>query len=222
MVGLQEVCETIGSPGDNFAKQLATLLTAKTGQTWTYRFAMTHVGWGIYNEGIGFLARQSELVADGSQSLPQGSGPFPRKVIWARVQTSRSPLLLYSTHLTISSVWQDRQAQAAAIAALAKTHQTTYPGVPQIVVGDFNDKPWTGPIQTMVAGPPAFVDTWKYKHPSDNGFTISSDNPQDRIDYVFVTQASLKAVNTMEIVFKSQFQGVWLSDHLGLFADVSF
>ena len=219
-VGLQEVCQGTSSGGsDNFAKTVAAEIKALTGQDWEYRFAKTHLAWSTWDEGVGLLAPKGSFKASGEQSLPKGGGSFPRKVIWARIGTSRGELYLYSTHLTISSNPADREAQAKAIVTLVASHATS---LPQVVVGDFNDWYASAAVTAMKQGLPAFTESWGTKHPgpSNPGLTCCHPSFGARIDYVFVKSATLKSLGTVALAFDTAYSGQILSDHKGLF--VSF
>ena len=218
-VAMQEVCQTAGKGGaDNFAKLLIKELKAATGQDWEHRFAKTHLAWSTYDEGLGLLARKGTFAASGEQSLPN-VGSFPRKVIWGKISTPRGAFYLYSTHLTISSNPNHRKQQAQAIVALANKHSAA--NLPQVVMGDFNDWYASGAVNAMKQGPPAFTEAWGTKHPgaAKPGLTCCTPNFKSRIDYVFISSKQLNSLHRVELAFDKQHQGVWLSDHRGLFAE---
>jgi endonuclease/exonuclease/phosphatase family metal-dependent hydrolase len=220
-VGLQEVCQGTSSGGsDNFAKTVAAEIKALTGQDWEYKFAKTHVAWSTWDEGVGLLAPKGSFKASGEQTLPKGGGSFPRKVIWARIGTTRGDFYLYSTHLTISSNPADREAQAKAIVTLAASHATS---LPQVVVGDFNDWYASAAVNAMKKGPPVFTESWGTKHPGSTtpGLTCCHPSFGSRIDYVFVKSTSLKSLDTMQLAFDKAYSGQVLSDHKGLFLSFS-
>lgn len=220
-VGLQEVCQSLGSGGsDNFAQTLALELQALTGQAWEQRFAKTHVSWSAYDEGLAVLVPKGQVLDWGEQALPQGQGPFPRKVIWARVGTAGGPFYLYSTHLTISSDPLDREAQAKAILALASQAG----GAPRIVVGDFNDGYGSAAVSAMKGGPPAFTESWGAKHPGSTspGLTCCYPSFGSRIDYIFVESSALTSLDQVELAFDQPYQGLPLSDHRGLWVQVTY
>ena len=221
-VGLQEVCQSLGSGGsDNFAQTLAAELQALTGQAWEQRFAKTHVSWSAYDEGLGLLAPKGRVLDWGEQGLPQGQGPFPRKVIWARVGTASGAFYLYSTHLTISADPLDREAQAKAILALASQQATS---LPQLVVGDFNDWYGSAAVTAMKSGPPAFTEAWGAKYPgsASPGLTCCYPSFGSRIDYVFVKSGALTSLDQVELAFDQPYQGAPLSDHRGLFVQLTY
>jgi endonuclease/exonuclease/phosphatase family metal-dependent hydrolase len=217
-MALQEICETVGSPGDNMGGKLTAALKTTTGVDWEVHWAQTHVSWsGKYNEGIGVIARKGAFLSFGEQSLTKGDD-FQRKVFWGKISTARGAFYLYSTHLTISSVWQQRLQQVKDILAVVNTHLPD--NLPQIVAGDFNDKDWSGPLQAMVAGPPAFTDAMKAKHPTNTPGSFGCPNPPsaDRIDFLMIRTAALKSLSTVEQLAQ-QYQGICLSDHVGLWAE---
>jgi endonuclease/exonuclease/phosphatase family metal-dependent hydrolase len=238
-VAFQELCQAVGSNGsDNFAGTIGAELKALTGEEWEYRWIKASIAWNTstfpgYEEGVGVVARKGAFLQSGTHPLPQGSGPFPRIMVWGQVGTPRGSFFLYSIHLTTSSVWQDRQAQVKE--ALVVVNQHLSAGLPQIVAGDFNDKYCSGPITALESGTPAFTNAWKSKYPtkmcSDSlcgggscsgtacGCTIDSSNPTSCIDYIFIRSASLKTVNQAQVVFDQKYNGAYLSDHLGLFAE---
>jgi len=122
-----------------------------------------------------------------------------------------------STHVTISPDWTERVKQVQSILGVVNGHVSD--GLPQIVAGDFNDKDWSGPVQAMEAGPPAFTDAWAAKNPQQPGNTIGCPAPSERIDYIFVRTASLKSLSKVELL-EAQYQGACLSDHVGVFAEL--
>jgi len=221
VVGLQEVCQTASSPADNFAQAIVVELKALSGKDWQTTFTKTHLSWTTYDEGVGLLAPKGTIVSSGEVSLPQGQGPFPRKVVWARLATSRGGIYVYNTHLTISSDPDDRLSQVTAILALVNQHLGA--NLPQVVVGDFNDWYGSSAVSQMKSGPPAFTEAWGTKHPgsTDPGLTCCYPTFQYRIDYVFVRSAALSSLDQVELAFDQPYSAVQLSDHRGLFVEFS-
>lgn len=217
VIGLQEVCQTQGQ-SDNFAQTLIDALKKETARDWEYRFTATHVAWNQYDEGLAIVAPKGAFKDHGEHALPKGSGLFPRKVLWAQIEIDGREALLYNTHLTISKTWQDRVAQVQSLLGFARTHDAR--ALPRFVVGDFNDVSWYTAVKTMIAGPPAFVDSWASAHPGQDGFTIGSASPDRRIDYIFVEQGAVSSLARVELAFTQPYQGVWMSDHRGLFVEV--
>lgn len=213
VVGLQEVCRTLGQD-DDFAKRLVAALAAR-GRVFEARWVPTHVGWNQYDEGIGVLVREGWLVDVGELALPQGQGPFPRKALWTKLRTPSGEAHFYVTHLSHVD-WQSREAQARALVA----HADARARVPQVVVGDFNDEDWTAPVKCLTAAGHCtalpFVDAWAQARPFDPGETFTSTHPTTRIDYVFA-RGGLRAARA-ERLFTQPEDGLWASDHHGVFA----
>ena len=218
-VGIQEMCQTANKGGaDHFGKTLTAELKAATGQDWEYRWAKTHLAWSTYDEGVGVIARKGQIKAWGEKKLYKpGSAGFQRKVIWAKVATSRGAFYIYSTHLGITSS-SDRTKQAQGIRDLIKQHATK---LPQIAVGDFNDFYGSGAVTTIKNGPPAFIDAWGTKHPgsSNPGLTCCGATPKSRIDFILIKKDALSSLTKVTLAFDVKYQGVSLSDHRGVFAE---
>jgi endonuclease/exonuclease/phosphatase family metal-dependent hydrolase len=215
-LALQEVCETPGTAGtkanDNFAETVAREITTLAKEPWIARYRRTHRAWNKYDEGLAILAPAKWLTNWGSRELPQGSGPFPRVVVWGRLSVP-VPIFFYNVHLTTSHAWTDRVDQVKATLALVREHQE--PNITQVVLGDFNDKHWTGPLQAIKEGPPSFIDAWDTLHPGDFGFTFPYPNLADRIDYIFVNPAKNIYITEVERAFPG------VSDHMGLRATLT-
>jgi endonuclease/exonuclease/phosphatase family metal-dependent hydrolase len=218
-IGLEEVCETLtGGGADNSALVVAQNLTALTGQDWDHTFVKTHLAWSnMFQEGVSVVAKKGQISDQGEHELPYQDG-LRRVLGWAKVTTDRGAFQLYVTHLSISSNNQDRIDEVNEI--LKTVSPFVASGLPQVVVGDFNSTPDTQAIATMIAGPPAFTDSWAKMNPGQMGYTIDSTNPHARIDYIFVNSSALKALNKVEIAFNQQYMGVWMSDHFGIAAEL--
>ena len=216
-LAVQEVCETIATPSDNMANRLLAAAKAATGVDWELKWTVTHQSWSSkYNEGIGILAKKGSILAFGEQALYKAPDDFARKVIWAKVSTPRGVYYHYSTHLTISSDWNNRLKQAQDVMKVVNTHLAD--NLPQVVCGDFNDKDWSGPVQAITNGPPAMTDAMKSVYPTSTPGSIGCPNPGDRIDFIMIRSGALKSISKVEQLAK-QYQGICLSDHVGLWSE---
>ena len=216
-LGLQEVCQTAGKGGsDHMGKQLCAELKKITGQDWEYRWTKTHLAWNTHDEGLGVLARKGQIKAWGEKKLYKAGG-FQRKVIWAKVATSRGAFYLFSTHLGITSSG-DRGKQAADIVGLVSQQASQ---LPVVIVGDFNDFYGSAAVNNVKNGPPQFIDAWGTKHPGSAkpGLTCCWPNFKSRIDYIFHKKATLANLAKVELAFEVPHKGVPLSDHKGVFSE---
>jgi endonuclease/exonuclease/phosphatase (EEP) superfamily protein YafD len=121
----------------------------------------------------------------------------------AKVQTPEGPLTFCSVHLDHRKPEDDRLASIDAIKRMFVVHFH-----PTIVAGDFNAKPDSETYKKMMEG---FYDSWRSKR---GGFTIPSDKPRSRIDYVW--SRGWLAPRTKRVL-KSD-----ASDHLPLILDLQF
>jgi endonuclease/exonuclease/phosphatase family metal-dependent hydrolase len=134
--------------------------------------------------------------------LPRYEGHEQRGLLRARVVVRGVPLLVYNTHLQHNDA-AERLEQAAAIKSLIGTPEESV-----ILLGDLNATPDAPEIETLVED---LVDVWEQAGIGD-GYTIPSEDPNRRIDYVLTSQdvvARFAAVVTSDA-----------SDHLPVHADV--
>lgn len=86
----------------------------------------------------------------------------------------------------------------------------------KILVGDLNAVPTaSAPILLAKSG---LVDVWPSVNPTLPGYTHPSNAPSSRIDYVWVTPSTASRVQLINVTCtQPNAQGVYASDHLGLF-----
>lgn len=119
-----------------------------------------------------------------------------------------------------------RQRQAHEVTAIEARHRTSLPAV---VAGDLNAAPDAPSIRHLSS---RFTDAWAVAGAGD-GHTWTVDNPlaakeiarllgdpahRRRIDYVLTGPAA--RVRSASLVGSRPVDGVWLSDHFGVLADV--
>jgi len=106
---------------------------------------------------------------------------------------------------------------------------------PAILLGDFNTDPESAEIrylkglQSLQGGSAYWCDAWDQAGDGSKGTTWSRSNnfaawaplPNRRIDYIFVAQPRLDGASTIDecsVVCNERADGVWPSDHFGVFA----
>jgi endonuclease/exonuclease/phosphatase family metal-dependent hydrolase len=119
-----------------------------------------------------------------------------------------------------------RRQQAAEVAALDRRHRGT---LPTVVAGDLNAAPDSDSVRFLAA---RYSDAWAAAG-AGPGHTWSVDNPlaaaeiaaligdpdhRRRIDYVFAGPGA--RVRSARLVADRPVDGVWLSDHAGVLADL--
>jgi endonuclease/exonuclease/phosphatase family metal-dependent hydrolase len=110
-------------------------------------------------------------------------------------------------------------------------------GFPVVLVGDFNTEPESDEIRYLrglhsISGTSAFFcDAWERASDGSAGATWTTRNPYSaawglpdrRIDYIFIGSPGITgagAVRRCEVVCNVPVDGVWPSDHFGVFAEI--
>ncbi len=220
LIGLQEVIEPGGNL-DHRAKRLADSLFARTGLKYDFVYQQTHFSWNQWFEGIAILTPHIILDSE-ARALP--SGLFPRAVVWLRALTPAGIVNYFDTHLSFSNQEPVRIEQVAAIREFVVEKSADGAAVANIVVGDFNAIPDSPPILNMTnpAGGGIFIDTWAEANPGDPGFTVPSDNPDARIDYIFVRDdAAATVLSSVQVFEQSDDNGIFPSDHIGVMTELA-
>lgn len=134
-----------------------------------------------------------------------------------------------------------REAQVVPLCEMALRRRPTG-GFPPIVVGDFNAEPESTEIR-YVKGLASlhdrsvmFYDAWEIAGDGGPGYTWSNRNafaaialePERRIDYIFTgypirdgDEYGYGKVTTCRVVCDDEDDGVWPSDHFGVYAELS-
>ncbi len=132
---------------------------------------------------------------------------------------------------------REQQALRAARAVESRAGR----GVHAVVLGDFDATPdaasvafWRG-RRSLDGVSVCYQDAWETLHPTDPGFTFSTENPlvragevatavSRRIDYVLVRadrHGPTLAVTACRRVLDDPVDGAWASDHFGVVADLA-
>lgn len=133
-----------------------------------------------------------------------------------------------------------REQQAVAAARFIDDLMVDRPMVPVVLLGDFDAGPetasirfWTG-RQSLSGTSVRYESAWETRHPGEPGHTFTPRNPLvrggempletgRRIDHIMVRSGShgpaLEVVDC-RIVFDEPVNGVWPSDHFGVFAEL--
>jgi len=217
LICLQEIVETPGYQGiDNRVKILADSLFERTGIGYDFRWERTHFSWSVFDEGIAILTPHVILDND-FVDLPQGL--FPRKCLWGKILTPSGIVNLFDTHLSFGSQEETRIEQVRALKEFItqKSHENY--SVANILCGDFNSIPYSPPINLLTSEDSlgvVYVDSWKEINPGDPGYSMTSDNPTARIDYIFLKNDSDSEILTSEQVFNNPNEDeIFPSDHIG-------
>lgn len=210
LVALQEDCcvEVHGQ-----AAELAEALTARLSTEYHHAWAGTHevkMSGHVFREGVSVLSRhriERQRVLD----LP--SAMFARKAVVVDVTVDGRPLRFTSTHLDFG-VENEPVRSADARLFLDDLPEDGE----AILAGDLNATPETRAIGILHGG---LVDLWTAAHPDEDGFTFPANAPDRRIDYLFATSTLARGLQDSWLIAENDGE-VWLSDHLGLAARMTW
>jgi endonuclease/exonuclease/phosphatase family metal-dependent hydrolase len=174
-------------------------------------------------------------------ALPDRGDGETRAALTCHVEAPFGAVAFTSTHLNWKLHQSDtRQAQVRVLAEHVLRHRPR-DGFPPIVVGDFNAEPDSDEIRflcglhTIDDVSVHFRDCWRVvaqRHRSaEPGVTWSNDNaytgrafePDRRLDYIFVGYPDRRGFGfplVCRVVCDQPRDGVWPSDHFGVYAEL--
>jgi endonuclease/exonuclease/phosphatase family metal-dependent hydrolase len=213
VVALQEVVQEDEDP--SLAEQLAGL----TGYEWFWQY--TYTVPLLFNEGIAVLSRWPIVWTDATTLPHLDLVIFTRQVLGARVDSPHGEIQIFCSHMTTDSDASKKADQALAVYEFIQANPSTRAG---FLAGDLNAEPDTLAMRFFrgeaehegVTG--NLIDAWAAINPGQDGFTIPSNAPDRRIDYVYVIPgtSTSASVDSCEIMFAEQVDGLYASDHLGV------
>jgi endonuclease/exonuclease/phosphatase family metal-dependent hydrolase len=171
-------------------------------------------------------------------SLPEDGSGERRIALGATIDSPYGPIGFTSTHLN----WKlhhgaVRERQVIALCDWVRGRRPRE-GFPPILVGDFNAEPDSAEVryvcglQSLEGRSVHFRDAWRHAGDGDYGLTWSNRNsyaspwfePERRIDYIFVgspqAPSGIGNVESCRVVCNDAVDGVWPSDHFGVFAEL--
>jgi endonuclease/exonuclease/phosphatase family metal-dependent hydrolase len=230
VIALQEV-RSIPGRLPNQAETLARAL----GYDMTFGSAArpgAHEDWGLA------LLSKRAIVDRAAMDLPEAEESERRILLSAQVESDLGPVWVHTTHLNYRlQDGEQREEQVMAIDVALGGHGGDRP---QILMGDFNARPesdeirWLRGLTTLNGRRTCFQDSWDRVNTGQPGWTWASANRQTaplhfleldrRIDYIFVTPERRDGrgrVHDCRLAFEQpDAQGVFASDHFGLYADI--
>jgi endonuclease/exonuclease/phosphatase family metal-dependent hydrolase len=177
------------------------------------------------------ILSRSELI------LPNVEGNETRAALYCTVESPIGLVRFGCTHLN----WKVDQGaiRERQVVAVVNHLMSDFVSIdfPPILVGDFNAVPESAEIrylkglQSLDGNSVYLRDAWSYAGDGSEGLTWSRRNPyviqwldpDRRIDYIFVglpQPDGLGEILSCKIVCASEREGVWLSDHFGVYAEL--
>jgi endonuclease/exonuclease/phosphatase family metal-dependent hydrolase len=219
IIGLQEINESLNSGGtDNQAKVIADSLSSYFGITYYYYYSQTHLSWNNqFKEFIGIISKYPVEQQGFYQLVP---GAFPRKVVWNLIDTPLGKINFFNTHFDYQSV-SVRLQQATQTINYITQQESQYQSIATLLTGDFNDTPGTSPINYILNA--NFWDSFAEANPGVPGYTVPSNAPTSKIDYVFYKYTGQLLIDSSRIIMDQPYSGnSYCSDHLGVMTTFSF
>jgi endonuclease/exonuclease/phosphatase family metal-dependent hydrolase len=218
VVAMQEVIKDGAEP--SFAEQLGTL----TGYEWIWEYTFTVPT--LFDEGLGILSRWPVVWSDSAELRHLDLIIFRRRVLGARVQSPHGEIQLFCSHMTTDSAESVEADQAVDVYQFMQANPSPRAG---FFAGDLNSEPHKLAMRFFrgeashegVTG--TLTDSWMTANPNDDGFTMSSSNPEKRIDYIYLVPGTEKSadVDSCELMFTEQVGGLYASDHIGILCEYS-
>ncbi len=200
LVALQEVDQGVARTQ---RRDLPAELAALTGLTCVFSNNY-HFQGGFYGNAVlsrlpilGWTNRHYRMVRPGEQ----------RGLLQVTVAVGKQRLRFCATHIDYRPDDTERTQNVAEIREVVEAE----PGVPTVLVGDFNDRPDSRVHRAMKEFAP---DAWELGGHGD-GFTIPAGQPNRRIDYFFLTPTDRFRVLKVEVVDEPV-----ASDHRPVWAEV--
>jgi endonuclease/exonuclease/phosphatase family metal-dependent hydrolase len=218
IIAFQEVVQTPGTGGiDNRARVIAESLFVRTGIGYELLFERTHTSWNVFDEGIAILTPH---IIQENDFLDLPAGLFPRKVLQAQILTPSGIVNLFNTHLSFGNQEPVRINQVKAIKGFIQDKSQQGNAVINLLCGDFNDIPNSPPILLLTetdSNGVRYLDSWNEINPGDPGFTIPSDAPDARIDYIFLKESERDSINDSYLILDEPNENnIFPSDHIGI------
>ena len=215
IIGLQEINESL-NVSDNQCQQIAHALSEHFNITYTCYQQFTHLSWdNQFREFIGIITKYP-VIDSGYHQL--ATGVFPRKVVWNYIDTPMGMVHFFNTHLSFNSP-SVRLEQAGQIIAYINQVITADPASAVLLTGDFNDTPEALSVQ-LITNPESdttFIDSYALTNPGMAGYTVPSNAPDSRIDYIFSGNISSLTADTSFVVSDSAIiPNLYSSDHLAV------
>ena len=219
IIGLQEINESLNGGGaDNQAMLIADSLSSYFGIIYYYYYSQTHLSWNNqFKEFIGIISKYPVEQQGFYQLVP---GAFPRKVVWNLINTPLGKINFFNTHFDYQSS-SVRLQQATQTINYITQQENQYQSIATILTGDFNDTPGSSPINYILNA--NFWDSFAEANPGIPGYTVPSNAPTSKIDYVFYKYTGHLLIDSSRIIMDQPYSGnSYCSDHLGVMTTLSF
>lgn len=228
VVAMQEVNQLMSSPvvyadikEDNYGWVLLHKIAEYTDTTYYYHWANSHIGYGIYDEGIGILTKHQLVNTDDfyctySQTVRSTSS---RKIISAEIEYNGRLMEFYSCHMNLPACETEKMEDN--IQTVLKRNKKD---ILKVLMGDFNTDAFNSPADYRLILEQGLYDTYELAEKKDSGVTVFKDIhgwentcPEKRIDYILANE-KLKVLES-SVIFNGKNYPV-VSDHYGVEVEI--
>ncbi len=183
------------------------------------------------------VASRFPILERAELRLPESGDGEQRTALRVLVDAPAGRIPFTVTHLNwkLDHGWV-RERQVVALCAFA-SEPAVRDGFPPVLVGDFNAEPdsaevrYVRGLQALAGGSVCFLDAWRTAGREGPGITWDNANPwarrerepDRRIDYVFAglpPKSGLGQVLACRVVCNDARDGIWPSDHYGVYAEL--
>ncbi|WP_405732601.1 endonuclease/exonuclease/phosphatase family protein [Streptomyces sp. NBC_01537] len=173
-------------------------------------------------QGNALLSRHP-VVAQYTLPLPGADRAEPRSLLCARLATPGGELPVYVTHLAWKA--NESELRQEQVRFITEHVEKEAPEGTAVLAGDFNACPGAPEITQLTTT--GWTDAWAHAGDGTDGHTFDRandyarewDEPDQRLDYLFVREGSLTPRST-RLAFADPHDGVWPSDHFGVMTDL--
>jgi endonuclease/exonuclease/phosphatase family metal-dependent hydrolase len=182
-------------------------------------------------------------VEELDQQLTPRTADFPVTTIIAEIEAPE-PIgrLLFVNHLPSWKPQLEYEREVQTLATVRRIEELVAHRAAHVVLaGDLDAVPeatsirFLRGVQSLDGLSVYYLDAWAAQHPDDPGHTFTTRNPlvmddsgvrqeiSRRIDYIFVRgdeSGPTLAVTRCSLAFDEPVEGVWASDHFGVFAEL--
>jgi endonuclease/exonuclease/phosphatase family metal-dependent hydrolase len=204
-------------------------------------YELRHQERGLLGDGNGAAIASRRPIAGWHEvdlQLTPRTADFPATTLIAEIDGPEP--LLFVNHLPSWKPQLERERELQAVAAARRVEELA--GDRHVVLaGDLDATPdaaslrFLRGLQSLEGESVYFHDAWETAHPGEPGHTFTRANPlmeqesdvrvelDRRIDHILVRadeRGPTLAVRRCELLFAEPVDGVWASDHFGLWADL--
>ena len=228
VVAMQEVNQIMTSPvvysdirEDNYGWILLNKIAEYTDTVYYYHWSNSHIGYGIYDEGIGILTKHElkntdDFYCTRSHTVRSISS---RKIISAEIEYKGHEMEFYSCHMNLPTNKDENM-----IDNIQTVLNRNKDNVIKVLMGDFNTDAISSAEDYEKIKEQGLYDTYEMAEEKDSGITVSknihgwdNDMGKKRIDYIFIDR-KVKVLKST-VIFNGINKPV-ISDHFGVEVDI--